>query len=505
MDSEGSSSVIKVRTEGLKVDLVLVDDKVSGLTIDYQNVKESAELEKWINVVDEMICPSSSSLADSTLPAPVPEPEPQMPSPPEENDLENPIEAPEMVQAETSAPDQSSKVDLEALARRMGVKPESLEKWIDEMEGTGDEIIPDASPEPSPEAASEAIESPPADVFTDIEEPEEQGAVVAIQAQPVKQSGPDLENMSSRLGVRLSNLEEWIRQIEGRVNVDKTQETHLELLRDIEESTKNRLSIAKETASTTPTAKVEVTVRVEPPMQPAPVIAIQQADPLPAPQPQAPAATASLPALSAAPALPAPTVLSQQPQGVAAEAQPDVGDYRKIVLQAVDKGLDMVGKYGKQTLLGLLESRYGLREEEIPDHARAFVGLLEADLGTSALTVEKEIMRDIRKQSGVEGVNLYTVVESLKRKFPAKEPDESKQARNTPVARAASPSPPVSLEKEKKESRPESMQESKQDIKKTEVPIPAGFSYSMKDPIPTGFKYNGYFSKEASKEKNKKK
>ena len=52
--------MINVRSEGLKLDLVLLKNRVTGLTIDFQNVAKSDELHKWLRVIDGMLSGSTS-------------------------------------------------------------------------------------------------------------------------------------------------------------------------------------------------------------------------------------------------------------------------------------------------------------------------------------------------------------------------------------------------------------------------------------------------------------
>ena len=54
-------TMINVRTEGLKVDLVLLENKVTGLSIDYQGIKGSEELHRWLRLIDGMLTDTSSS------------------------------------------------------------------------------------------------------------------------------------------------------------------------------------------------------------------------------------------------------------------------------------------------------------------------------------------------------------------------------------------------------------------------------------------------------------
>ena len=61
--TEGAAepTMINVRSEGLKLDLVLLNNRVTGLTIDFQNVSKSDELHKWLRVIDGMLSSSVPS------------------------------------------------------------------------------------------------------------------------------------------------------------------------------------------------------------------------------------------------------------------------------------------------------------------------------------------------------------------------------------------------------------------------------------------------------------
>jgi len=59
--AEGASepTMINVRSEGLKLDLVLLNNRVTGLSIDFQNASKSDELHKWLRVIDGMLSTSA--------------------------------------------------------------------------------------------------------------------------------------------------------------------------------------------------------------------------------------------------------------------------------------------------------------------------------------------------------------------------------------------------------------------------------------------------------------
>ncbi len=88
-------------------------------------------------------------------------------------------------------------------------------------------------------------------------------------------------------------------------------------------------------------------------------------------------------------------------------------DYDRIILEAVDKSLNLLGKDGKQSLLTLLETRYGFPVEDIPIQPKAFITILRLLLGPTASTIEQETVREIKRIAGVQGATLSDVVTSL--------------------------------------------------------------------------------------------
>jgi hypothetical protein len=64
-EARAEPTMINVRSEGLKLDLVLLQNRISGLTIDYQNIPDSSELRRWIKVIDGMLSSSVPSLEGS--------------------------------------------------------------------------------------------------------------------------------------------------------------------------------------------------------------------------------------------------------------------------------------------------------------------------------------------------------------------------------------------------------------------------------------------------------
>ncbi len=111
-----------------------------------------------------------------------------------------------------------------------------------------------------------------------------------------------------------------------------------------------------------------------------------------------------------------------------------------VILSAVDAGLSLVGTAGKETVLGLLERRYGLSFEDIPEHPRNFIGIIEEILGPASRTIEAVMVAEIKKSNPVPGDTLYEVACSLKgkKRRPLRSEPEAVDLRSP--AEAAQPS-----------------------------------------------------------------
>ncbi len=88
-------------------------------------------------------------------------------------------------------------------------------------------------------------------------------------------------------------------------------------------------------------------------------------------------------------------------------------DYDQVIVKAVDESLNLLGKDGKQSLLTLLEKRYGFPMEDIPIQPKAFIAILRVLLGPTASAIEQEVVREIKRVAGVQGATLPDVVSSL--------------------------------------------------------------------------------------------
>ncbi len=116
-------------------------------------------------------------------------------------------------------------------------------------------------------------------------------------------------------------------------------------------------------------------------------------------------------------------------------AEIETNDCDVVIKEAVDNALNFLGQSGKNTMLSLLENRYGFRPDDIPEHPRAFIELLDETLGSAAYTIEREIISQIRRSAPVKGKSLHAVVHSL-RSMDAKQslPAENIGVEDTAVA-----------------------------------------------------------------------
>jgi len=157
--------MMNVRSEGLKLDLVLLKNRVSGLTIDYQSISKSDELQKWLRIIDRMLSDSSPSpegsipqiLGEATrLPASQPQPSEEPGEEPQDN------AEPTMINVRS----EGLKLDLVLLKNRVSgltidyqniSKSGELRRWIRIVESMISRPVP--SPEGSvPQNLSEVAE-----------------------------------------------------------------------------------------------------------------------------------------------------------------------------------------------------------------------------------------------------------------------------------------------------------------------------------------------------------
>jgi flagellar biosynthesis GTPase FlhF len=195
--------MINVRSEGLKLDLVLLQNRVSGLTIDYQSISKSGELHKWIRIIGGMLSASVSSL-EGSIPqilgeaARLPASQPLPPNGPEEG-LQETAE-PTMINVRS----EGLKLDLVLLQNRVSgltidyqsiSKSDELQRWLKIIDGmlSGSAQSPEGSnartpSEPAMLPASQ--QQPPKEERDDAHSEEHEGS----QKEEEEQERPQSEN-----------------------------------------------------------------------------------------------------------------------------------------------------------------------------------------------------------------------------------------------------------------------------------------------------------------------
>jgi len=186
---------------------------------------------------------------------------------------------------------------------------------------------------------------------------------------------------------------------------------------------------------------------------------------------------------------------SEAPEQPVAPPKGDGGETNKVdevVLEAVEKSLDVLGHDGRQVVLKLLEERYGLKLEDIPQHPRAFVELLDGLVGNGSRVIEKEIINEISKEGQGEGKALYEVVDSMREpegahvQEPVETPAESTVEDVHEVAAPEGASLPT-MEPEPAPPEPQASIEQPAQAAETQQPAQDGFKFDFKisaKPIP---------------------
>lgn len=73
-------------------------------------------------------------------------------------------------------------------------------------------------------------------------------------------------------------------------------------------------------------------------------------------------------------------------------------DFNKIMLEAVDEGLSLLGDCSKQALYSHIEKTLKIEKEDIPDKIEEFTCAIERIFGQSAKLLEIEIMKNLYKR-----------------------------------------------------------------------------------------------------------
>jgi len=112
-------------------------------------------------------------------------------------------------------------------------------------------------------------------------------------------------------------------------------------------------------------------------------------------------------------------------------------DFDKLFIEAVDEGLDVLGKSGRQMIFFHLEKSYSIKRHEIPKKPEAFAAGLEKIFGAGASVLEKLIVKSLYSKLGLK------YEDKKERPFAdyvndVKEADDAKEARQDNRRRSSS-------------------------------------------------------------------
>jgi len=76
-------------------------------------------------------------------------------------------------------------------------------------------------------------------------------------------------------------------------------------------------------------------------------------------------------------------------------------DFGKILLEAIDEGLEVLGEGGKYMVFFYLERKHSIRKHDIPRNPEAFVKGLEEIFGVGTDVLERIILKRICSKMGL--------------------------------------------------------------------------------------------------------
>ncbi len=77
--------------------------------------------------------------------------------------------------------------------------------------------------------------------------------------------------------------------------------------------------------------------------------------------------------------------------------------FEKILLEAIDEGLESLGASSKQAIYFHLEKGFNLQRQEIPGNVEAFVFAIEKLFGIGANFLEALILKGLYEKTGLKG------------------------------------------------------------------------------------------------------
>jgi hypothetical protein len=106
--------------------------------------------------------------------------------------------------------------------------------------------------------------------------------------------------------------------------------------------------------------------------------------------------------------------------------------FDKIIMEAIEEGLAVLGKSGKQTVYFHLENNCSIKKQEIPQKLEAFAKGLENMFGVGAIVLENLIIRSLYSKLGIEYEEIkdYEFIDYLKHAKKVELREENKDCRN---------------------------------------------------------------------------
>jgi len=89
--------------------------------------------------------------------------------------------------------------------------------------------------------------------------------------------------------------------------------------------------------------------------------------------------------------------------------------FKKVLIEAIDAGLFMLGEYGRDLIYSRLKDSYGLIKDDIPDHIEIFIKFIKEIFGHGAVAIEKEIISHLSKKLEIKPneKKSYSLIEYL--------------------------------------------------------------------------------------------
>lgn len=98
------------------------------------------------------------------------------------------------------------------------------------------------------------------------------------------------------------------------------------------------------------------------------------------------------------------------------------GNFKRVLFEAVDEGLLVLGKSGRDAVYFHLQNLYSLKKEDVLEKPEAFVESLRKIFGAGAKVIEKAILKSLYDKLGLnyeekENWNFVTYLNEAKNAF----------------------------------------------------------------------------------------